>query len=494
MKYRGRSGNLAGIKTPCLAVGIFEGGRLGAAAETVDKACGGSLSRILAGGDLTGKAGETLMLRGLADIAAERVLLVGLGKQDAWDTAALQQAGRSLLAALRKTAAKSALATLLEEPLAGADAEVGAAFLVTAVEHADYVYDELKSSKKTLAGPETLEVFAGTRKLVNLVKKGLERGICTADGMSFARRLGDSPGNVCTPGWLAGQAKALAKEFDGIKTSVLEEKDMQKLGMHSLLAVSQGSAEPAKLIVMEYRKGREKDKPHVLVGKGISFDTGGISLKPSQDMGEMKYDMCGAASVFGTLRAVAGMQLPINLVCVVASAENMPGSKAVKPGDIVRSLSGKTIEINNTDAEGRLVLCDALTYIDKYKPETVIDIATLTGACVIALGHHATGLMSNDDALAADLLAAGEKARDRAWRLPIWEDYQKQLYSNHADMSNIGGRPAGTITAACFLARFTTSYRWAHLDIAGTGYTGGRNKHATGRPVGLLVQYLLDRL
>jgi leucyl aminopeptidase len=297
---------------------------------------------------------------------------------------------------------------------------------------------------------------------------------------------------VCTPGYLAQQARKLAKDNAKLSTEILDEKKMKQLGMGSLLSVSAGSDEPAKLIVMQYKGGKRGQKPYVLVGKGITFDSGGISLKPGAKMDEMKYDMGGAASVFGTVRAVLAMELPINLVAIVAAAENMPNGRATKPGDVVTSMSGKTIEVLNTDAEGRLVLCDALTYAERFKPQAVIDIATLTGACVVALGSHASGLYSNNEKLAEQLLAAGIESHDRAWRMPLWDDYQKQLDSNFADIANIGGPGGGSVTAACFLARFTENYHWAHLDIAGSAWDS-TPKGATGRPVGLLTRYLMDR-
>jgi leucyl aminopeptidase len=311
--------------------------------------------------------------------------------------------------------------------------------------------------------------------------------------MALTKTLANLPGNICTPSHLASQAVALGKTHKSLKTTVLEEKDMKKLGMGSFLSVTQGSEQPAKLITLEYHGTDKKQKPIVLVGKGITFDTGGISLKPGAEMDEMKYDMCGAASVLGTMQAIAEMGLKLNVVGVIPTCENMPSGNATKPGDIVTSMSGQTIEILNTDAEGRLILCDALTYSKKFNPDTVIDIATLTGACVIALGHVASGMFSNDDKLAKELLAAGEQSHDRIWQLPLWDDYQPLLDSNFADMQNIGGRAGGTITAACFLARFTKDYRWAHLDIAGTANLSGKQKGATGRPVPLLTQYLINR-
>ena len=325
------------------------------------------------------------------------------------------------------------------------------------------------------------------------MKQSVDQAAATVHGIDLAKTLGNLPGNICTPSYLAAKSLALGKEHKSIKTTVLEEKDMQKLGMGSFLSVTRGSEQPAKLISLEYYGADKKQKPIVLVGKGITFDSGGISLKPGAEMDEMKYDMCGAASVLGTLQAIAKMGLKINVVGVIPTCENMPSGTATKPGVIVTSMSGQTIEILNTDAEGRLILCDALTYSAKFNPDTVIDIATLTGACVIALGHVASGMFANEDKLARELLAAGEQSYDRAWQLPLWEDYQPLLDSNFADMANIGGRAGGTITAACFLARFTKDYRWAHLDIAGTAWKSGKEKGSTGRPVPLLTQYLINR-
>jgi leucyl aminopeptidase len=321
---------------------------------------------------------------------------------------------------------------------------------------------------------------------------GLAQGLAVAHGMSLAKDLGNLPPNVCTPAYLASQARDLAKRYR-MKVTVLERADMEQLGMHTLLSVAQGSAQPPKLIVLEYRGGPKKAKPVALVGKGVTFDTGGISLKPGPEMDEMKFDMCGAASVLGTLKAVCEMKLPVNVIGVIPTTENMPGSRATRPGDIVKSLSGQTVEILNTDAEGRLILCDALTYVERFQPAAVIDIATLTGACVIALGHVASGLFANDDALAREVVSAADTAHDRVWHLPLWDDYQEQLKSNFADFANIGGRPAGAVTAACFLARFTGKFKWAHLDIAGTAWKSGKEKGATGRPVPLLTQFLINR-
>jgi leucyl aminopeptidase len=325
------------------------------------------------------------------------------------------------------------------------------------------------------------------------VNTAIAEGQAIANGKNLARTLGNLPGNICHPTYLADQAKALAKTHTKMTAKILGEKQMSDLGMHSLLSVGQGSAQESKLILMDYKGGKRGEKPIVLLGKGITFDTGGISLKPGAAMDEMKFDMCGSASIFGAIQAILALDLPINVVGMVAAAENMPSSNASRPGDIVTSLSGQTIEILNTDAEGRLVLCDALTYAERYKPKAVIDVATLTGACIIALGHHTTGLLSNNDDLSEALLKASHDASDKAWQLPMGEEYQAQLDSNFADMANIGGRSAGTITAACFLSRFAENYPWAHLDIAGTAWTSGKGKGATGRPVPMLIQYLLNQ-
>jgi leucyl aminopeptidase len=335
-------------------------------------------------------------------------------------------------------------------------------------------------------------IVPAAREDAKSAQAGLTRAVATAHGAALAKDLGNLPGNVCTPTYLAERAQSLAKA-QRLRVEVLERKDMERLGMGSLLSVAAGSVQPPKLITLEYRGAGKQDAPVELVGKGITFDTGGISIKPAAEMDEMKFDMSGAGSVLGTLSAVAEMKLPMNVVGVVPSTENMPGGRATKPGDIVTTMSGQTVEILNTDAEGRLILCDALTYAARYKPSTVIDIATLTGACVIALGHVATGLFANDDALARELIAAGDASYDRVWHLPLWDDYQEQLRSNFADFANIGGRPAGSVTAACFLARFTKQFRWAHLDIAGTAWKSGRETGSTGRPVPLLTQFLIAR-
>jgi leucyl aminopeptidase len=476
----------------CVVVGVFEGGKLSDAAQILDKAAQHYLSDIVARGDMKGKAGSALMLHNVPGTQSDRVLLVGFGKMDDLKPRGYLDSLRAAVRALLATGAKDATLYLADLPVADRDTLWQLNQIVQSGFESNYRFDRLKS--KTEADSKSLHrlIIGTTSRPTAAQERALNQAVAVAQGIKLAKDLGNLPGNICTPTYLAEQALQLAKSFK-LKSSVLEEKDMQKLGMNALLSVTKGSHQPAKLIALEYRGGDKKQQPIVLVGKGITFDTGGISLKPAPEMDEMKYDMCGAASVLGTMQAVAEMKLPLNVVAIIPACENMPGGSASKPGDIVTSMSGQTIEILNTDAEGRLILCDALTYAGKYKPETVIDIATLTGACVIALGHVVSGLYSNQDALANELLSAGEQAHDRAWRMPLWDDYQPQLDSNFADMQNIGGRPGGSITAACFLSRFTKDYRWAHLDIAGTAWKSGKEKGATGRPVALLTQYLINR-
>ncbi len=480
----------------CLILGIYEGNKLSPSAAQADKACNGLIKKIIKGGDITGKAGQTLMLHQPQGLNCQRLLLVGCGKESELNDRTYRKICEATANTLSASGAKDALNTLGELPLAGRELDWKVSQAIEALAHADYRFEQMKS-KKSEEKPNLRKVsFPHTTRAEGaLIKLGILQGRALGSGMALSKDLANLPGNVCTPSYLAEQAKSLAKRYTNIKTTVLDEKQMEKLGMGSLLSVSRGSRQPAKLIVMEYRgsTAKAKQKPVVLVGKGLTFDAGGISIKPAAQMDEMKYDMCGGASVFGTLKAVAEMELPINVVGVVPSSENLPDGDANKPGDIVTSMSGQTIEILNTDAEGRLILCDALTYSQKFNPEVVIDIATLTGACIIALGNHAAGLLSNDDELAAKLLAAGQKSGDRAWQLPLWEEYDEQLKSPFADMANIGGREAGTITAACFLSRYTKEMKWAHLDIAGTAWKSGANKGATGRPVPLLTQYLIDK-
>ncbi|HUX91392.1 MAG TPA: leucyl aminopeptidase [Gallionellaceae bacterium] len=484
----------AKLRSGCVMVCVFDGGKLTDAAQVLDKSAQHYISDIIARGDMTGKAASTLLLHNVPNVASERVLLLGLGKAAELDARQYRDCVRAAMRALQATSTKDALLYLAELPVKGRDSAWCVSQAVLAAYETAYRFDRLKSkAEKDKKALRRIQFGLLTAKPNAALDTTLTQASAIAQGMVLAKDLGNLPGNVCTPTYLAQQAVALAKTHKAIKTIVLDEKDMQKLGMGSLLSVSRGSAEPAKLITMEYHGADKKQKPIVLVGKGVTFDSGGISLKPGAEMDEMKYDMCGAASVLGTMQAIAAMGLKLNVVGIIPSTENLPSSTATKPGDIVTSMSGQTIEILNTDAEGRLILCDALTYAARFEPDTVIDIATLTGACVIALGHVASGLFSNQDKLAHELLAAGEQTQDRAWHMPLWEEYQPLLDSNFADMQNIGGRAGGSITAACFLSRFTKEYRWAHLDIAGTAWKSGKDKGATGRPVPLLAQYLINR-
>ncbi len=492
MEFSIKPGSPEKQRSDCVVVGVFEGGKLSDAAQALDKAAGHYLRKVIVRGDMSGKSASTLLLHNVPHLQSERVLLVGLGKAGELNAKTSREVLRATFRAVQGTPAKDVLVYCLDE-VVGRDSVWVLKQAALAANEIAYRSDRLKSKHDKPGKLHKVNFGILDSKQVPALKNAAAQAAAIAHGMNLAKELGDLPGNVCTPTYLAARALALAKAHKTIKTTVLEEKDMRKLGMGSLLSVTRGSEQPAKLITLEYHGGDKKQKPVVLVGKGVTFDSGGISLKPGADMDEMKYDMCGAASVLGTLQAIAEIGLKLNVVGVIPACENLPSGAATKPGDIVTSMSGQSIEILNTDAEGRLILCDALTYAGKFKPETVIDIATLTGACVIALGHVVSGLLSNQDGLARELLAAGEQAHDRAWQLPLYEDYQSQLDSNFADMQNIGGRAAGTITAACFLSRFTKDYRWAHLDIAGTAWKSGKEKGATGRPVPLLAQFLINR-
>jgi leucyl aminopeptidase len=476
------------VKTGVLAVGAFADGLLTPSAQAVDAASGGKLAAALKRGDLDEKAGSTLLLPDLPGVAAERVLLVSLGKRADLGDKAFRDAVSGAAKALAGGVARSAAVALVDLDLPNRTAAWRVQQAARLLADGAYKFDAPRQNKPAERGASaiTLLVAESSPEL----ETALKQGQAIAEGMALTRDLGNLGGNVCTPGYMAQTAQAMGKEF-GFEVEVLEREDMDKLGMGSALSVGRASYSPCKFIVMKYSGGSAK--PIVLVGKGMTFDTGGVSLKPSAGLDEMKFDMCGGGTVLGVFRTVARLGLPINLVGAVMAVENMPGGNASRPGDVVRSMSGITIEILNTDAEGRLVLCDALTYVERFDPACVIDIATLTGACVIALGAHASGLFANDEALAAELLAAGMATGDRAWQMPVWDDYIGQLKSNFADLSNLGGPPAGSITAALFLSKFATKYKWAHLDIAGTSSVSGDAKGATGRPVPLLAEFLLSR-
>ncbi len=496
MEFSVKSGNPEKQRTACVVVGVFEPRKLTPSAQRLDELTSGYLSNLLRRGDLEGKLDQTLLLHNVENTLCDRILLIGCGKERDLNDQQYHQIIAKAISILNETGSMEAVFYLTELSVKGRDNAWKVRHAVEAAQHALYCFNQLKSQKyKTTRRPlrKTVLIVPNRRELSN-GEKAIREGLAIAQGTSLARDLGNLPGNICTPSFLVERAQALRKIYANISLEVLEESDMEELGMGALLAVARGSREDAKLIILEYKNHpNSEEKPIVLVGKGVTFDAGGISLKSANAMDEMKFDMCGAASVLGALNAIAELQLPINLTVIIPATENLPDGQAVKPGDIVTSLCGTTIEILNTDAEGRLILCDALSYAERFEPTTVIDVATLTGACVVALGKHAIGLFSNHHPLANELLNAGKESNDKAWEMPLWEEYQPQLKSNFADLANIGGAEGGMITAACFLSRFTKKFHWAHLDIAGVAWKNGGKKGATGRPVALLSQFLIDR-
>jgi leucyl aminopeptidase len=484
----------ATVQTDCVVVGAFADNTLTPAAQALNTASGGRLTALIGRGDISGKTGKTALLHDLPGVTAPRVLVIGLGETGKFGVAQYLKAVGDAARALKSGAVARAVFTISEVAVKDRDAAWNIRQAAIAASHAVYRYTatlgEASKGKNNDAGLKSLAILGED-------KQALAQGKAIAAGVAFARELGNLPPNICNPAYLAQQAQEFAGRFAQAECEVLDREQMRQLGMGSLLAVSQGSANPPKLIVLKWNgapdNGNGAAKPYVLVGKGITFDTGGINLKTQGGVEEMKYDMCGAAAVMGTFVSAVGLQLPINLVVVVPAVENMPDGNSYRPSDVLTSMSGKTIEVGNTDAEGRLILCDALTYAQRFEPQALLDVATLTGACVVALGKYATGLMSKHDDLSGELLAAGENVFDRAWRLPLWDEYQSLLDSTFADVYNIGGRWAGAITAGCFLSRFAEGQRWAHLDIAGVANDDGKRGMATGRPVGLLSQWLLDK-
>jgi leucyl aminopeptidase len=492
MDYAIETAPLEKLQCDCLIVGVYQDRKLSESAKTVNSSTQGLVDKIVNRGDLSGKVGETVLINAIPDSAIERILLVGLGENKPLSSKNFRKALLAAVNSLKKPQIKSVVCCLGECDVIAADWQWKTRQIIEIFNDAAYQFIQLKSNKETESRLEKLSIIAPEAELRS-AKTGLEQGKAIAEGINLTKLLADLPGNICTPAYLAEQAFELSKKYDKLEVTVLEESDMEKLGMGAFLSVSRGSRQPAKLITLDYQGGEKNGRPIVLIGKGLTFDAGGISLKQAPGMDEMKYDMCGGASVLGILLAAAQMQLPLNIVGLIPSSENMPDGDANKPGDILTSMSGKTIEVLNTDAEGRLILCDTLTYAERYNPDVVIDMATLTGACLVALGRVPSGLLGNDDALCNALLAASETANDSLWRLPLWEEYQEQLKSNFADLANVGGKDAGTITAACFLSQFAENYHWAHLDIAGTAWRTGQTKGATGRPVPLLTQYLINR-
>ena len=477
----------AAAATDCVVIGAFADKTLTPAGQAIDEASGGRLRALLERGDLNGRTGSSLVLHDLAGVAAPRVLVLGLGEPAKFGVPQYLKAAADAVRALKTGPVAHALFTLSEVAVPGRDAAWNVRQAVVAADHAAYRYTATLGKKKDEPGLRELAI-------VGEDETTLAQGQAIAEGVAFTRELGNLPPNICNPAYLAEQAQTFAAEHEGAECEVLDEAQMEALGMGSLLAVARGSANRPRLVVLKWNGAADKAaRPYVLVGKGITFDTGGVNLKTQGGIEEMKYDMLGAGSVMGTFVAAVKMKLPLNLVVIAAAVENAIDGNSYRPSDVITSMSGKTIEVGNTDAEGRLILCDALTYAQRFQPAALVDVATLTGACMVALGKYASGLMSKHDDLANELLAAGEHVFDRAWRLPLWDEYQTLLESSFADVYNIGGRWGGAITAGCFLSRFTEGQRWAHLDIAGSASDEGKRGMATGRPVGLLSQWLLDR-
>ena len=489
MKLQLENDSPTGIETECLVVAVSDSDSLSPATQAVDDATGGELGRLIESGDIEKGLGKTSLLHGLPGLGAKRVMTVGLGKPEKLNLARFDRACLSAGKALRDHPFTECHVCVHDAEID--DTQPGRRLLqaALAIHRSNFLYTTTKSPKDDAPAPLKKATFQGGGEL----KPAIEQATAFAAGFEKSRTLGDLPPNICTPAYLAQDAMAIAEKYENVSLEILEEDDMAEKGMDALLAVSRGSSLDAKLIVLNYSGADADQAPVALIGKGITFDSGGLSLKSGENMMQMKYDMCGAAGVIGAFVACAALQMNINLLCIVAAVENMPDGNACRPGDVITSMSGKTIEVLNTDAEGRLVLCDAITYSQQFNPDVIIDVATLTGACVVALGHHATGLMSNDDELADELIEAGQAIVDRAWRLPIWEEYQAQLDTPFADMKNIGGMPAGVLTAGCFLSRFAEDQRWAHLDVAGSAWKWGSNDGASGRPSGLLAQFLLNR-
>ncbi len=490
MQFSTKALSIEKVRTGCVIVPVLAGREFTAGGALLDTAHGGALKAALKSGDLEEKAGATLLVR--TDKPAKRALLVSLGERREVSEKSFRDAVAGAIQAAGALASDDAVSLLGEVAVAGRDESWTLATQVLVGRAQAYRFERLKSKPSERALRPTRVVLCVAKAHTTRSHTTVQRAVAIANGVDLARDLGNLPGNVCTPTYLAHSAGELATEFN-LRLQVLEEKQMAALRMGALLSVSKGSEQPPKLIVLHYQGAAAGKAPVVLAGKGVTFDSGGISIKPAAEMDEMKFDMCGAASVLGTIRAIAEMKLKINVIGLIPTCENLPSGRASKPGDIVTTMSGQTVEILNTDAEGRLILCDALTYAERFKPAAVIDIATLTGACVIALGHHRSGLFSPNDALATELLEAGRESADPCWRMPLDDPYQEQIKSPFADMANVGGRAGGAVTAACFLQRFTKAYDWAHLDIAGTAWKSGKDKGATGRPVPLLASFLISR-
>jgi leucyl aminopeptidase len=493
MKFAIKNTTPIKIVTDCLVIVVFKNGILSEEAEIVNRGCDKAITKLINNNDFTGELGETALIQNMAGCRTPRVLLLGAGDRKELNAKNFIKAMRKALQKIFATKAKNVHFAFSNLELNDRQTPWLTMRISQEAEDLSYVYSATKSKKPILKSLKSVSASIGTGKQIKALETAMQKGKAIGNGINQAKELGNLPGNICTPTYLAEYAQKLWKGKNKVKVKVLTEKQMRRLGMGSLLSVSAGSSEEAKLIIIEYQGGKKDDKPHALVGKGITFDTGGISLKSGGGMDEMKYDMCGASSVIGSMSAIIATNLNLNVVAVIAAAENMPSGRATKPGDIVTSMSGQTIEVLNTDAEGRLVLCDALTYVKRYKPKSVIDIATLTGAAVATFGSTVSALLSNDNSLASELIDSGQKSLDPVWQLPLLDEYQSMISSNFADIANIGGPRAGTITAACFLSRFTENLKWAHLDIAGSAWKSGPEKGATGRPVALLTEYLCNQ-
>ncbi|HHF5732799.1 TPA: leucyl aminopeptidase [Haemophilus influenzae] len=490
MKYQAKNTALSQT-TDCIVLGVYENNEFSKSFNEIDQLTQDYLNDLVKSGELTGKLAQIVLLRDLQGLSAKRVLIVGCGKKGELTERQYKQIIQAVLKTLKETNTREVVSYLTEIELKDRDLYWNIRFAIETIEHTNYQFDHFKSQKTETS---VLESFIFNTDC-NQAQQAISHANAISSGIKAARDIANMPPNICNPAYLAEQAKNLAENSTALSLKVVDEEEMAKLGMNAYLAVSKGSENRAYMSVLTFNNAPDKNaKPIVLVGKGLTFDAGGISLKPAADMDEMKYDMCGAASVFGTMKAIAQLNLPLNVIGVLAGCENLPDGNAYRPGDILTTMNGLTVEVLNTDAEGRLVLCDALTYVERFEPELVIDVATLTGACVVALGQHNSGLVSTDNNLANALLQAATETTDKAWRLPLSEEYQEQLKSPFADLANIGGRWGGAITAGAFLSNFTKKYRWAHLDIAGTAWLQGANKGATGRPVSLLTQFLINQV
>lgn len=491
MKYSIKNSSLITLqKEECLVVTVQLGKKQTSLIKDIDELTKGMISQLIKSGDINCELGKTTFL--YASPNSPKILVVGCGQAKHFDINAakkmIQAATKELITKQVKNISWDILT--LNPAISGEIAKQ----LPQITSELTYSFDQFKSTKSEKPSLQKVTLLYSDKKTIKHVESQLSQGQIIANAIVSTKNIANMPSNIGNAKYLAEQGKSLGKQHSSLKVTCLGEKELAKLNMNAYLAVGRGSANESIMTVIEYHGAKDKKaKPYVLVGKGLTFDSGGISIKPSAGMDEMKYDMCGAATVFGVMQAVAELKLPINVVGVMAGCENMPDGNSYRPGDILTTMSGTTVEIINTDAEGRLVLCDALTYVERFQPKTVIDIATLTGACIIALGHHYTGVMGNNAELTEQLVNSSNQAGDKAWSLPIDSDFQEQIKSTCADIVNAAGRDGGTITAACFLSRFTEKYQWAHLDIAGTAWKSGANKGATGRPVAMLIQYLLNQ-